>query len=94
MVDAGFGCGAHSQTVIDAPMISAATDTVIDELTLEVHPRSSRRTGRDAEPVAVPAGPGPDREADPDPFAEVDVHWGVMDREPETEPSTDAGPLS
>ena len=39
VVDAGFGCGAHSDTVIDAPLISASTETVIDELTLEVHDR-------------------------------------------------------
>ena len=39
VVDAGYGCGAHSETVIDAPLISASTATVVDELTLEVHPR-------------------------------------------------------
>lgn len=39
VVDVEFGCGAHSETVIEAPMISAATDTVVDELTLEVHSR-------------------------------------------------------
>ncbi len=39
MVDAEYGCGAHSDTVIDAPLMSASTDTVVDELTLEVHPR-------------------------------------------------------
>jgi hypothetical protein len=39
VVDADFGCGAHSDTVIDAPLISASTETVIDELTLEVHDR-------------------------------------------------------
>jgi len=39
VVDAEFGCGAHSDTVIDAPLISASTETVIDELTLEVHYR-------------------------------------------------------
>ena len=38
VVDAGYGCGAHSETVIDAPLISASTATVVDELTLEVHP--------------------------------------------------------
>jgi hypothetical protein len=41
VVDAGYGCGAHSETVIDAPLISASTATVVDELTLEVHPRRS-----------------------------------------------------
>ena len=37
VVDADYGCGAHSETVIDAPMISASSDSVVDELTLEVH---------------------------------------------------------
>jgi hypothetical protein len=45
VVDVEFGCGAHSETVIEAPMMSASTDTVVDELTLEVHPR----------PLAAPA---------------------------------------
>jgi hypothetical protein len=91
VVDAGFGCGAHSQTVIDAPMISAATDTVIDELTLEVHQRFSRRPERAPGDAAVAASEPVD---DPDLFAEVDVRWGVPDREPETDPSTEDGPLS
>jgi Protein of unknown function (DUF3027) len=39
VVDADYGCGAHSETVIDAPLISASTATVMDELTLEVHHR-------------------------------------------------------
>ena len=39
VVDAAFGCGAHSETVVDAPMISATTAVVMDELTLEVHAR-------------------------------------------------------
>ena len=42
VVDVEYGCGAHSQTVIDAPLISASTDTVVDELTLEVHLRPAR----------------------------------------------------
>ena len=39
VVDSGYGCGAHSETVIVMPARSAATDTVIDELALEVHRR-------------------------------------------------------
>ena len=39
VVDVEYGCGAHSDTVIEAPMISATTETVVDELTLEVHRR-------------------------------------------------------
>ena len=42
VVDAEYGCGAHSDTVIDAPLISASTDTVVDEFTLEVHRRPER----------------------------------------------------
>jgi hypothetical protein len=56
VVDAGYGCGAHSETVIDAPLISASTATVVDELTLEVHPRrpaaGSASTEAQAEPEA------------------------------------------
>lgn len=42
VVDAGFGCGAHSETVIEMPARSAATLAVIDELSLEVHRRPER----------------------------------------------------
>ncbi len=77
VVDAGFGCGAHSQTVIEAPLMSASTDTVVDELILEVHarPQAPRPvvTGTQApteepEQVAV-LDPAPD--ADPDLLADV-----------------------
>ena len=53
VVDVEFGCGAHSQTVIVAPLISASTETVVDELTLEVHPRPARVL---PEPSAASAG--------------------------------------
>ena len=39
VVDVEFGCGAHSEVLLDMPMRSAAADSVIDELMLEVHPR-------------------------------------------------------
>lgn len=39
VVDAAYGCGAHSETVVDAPLISASTAAVMDEVTLEVHRR-------------------------------------------------------
>lgn len=39
VVEAGYGCGAHSETVVDAPLISASTAAVMDEVTLEVHRR-------------------------------------------------------
>lgn len=58
VVDAAYGCGAHSETVIDAPMISASTAAVMDEVTLEVHLRPA--TG----PMAPAATLEPDR-ADP-----------------------------
>ncbi len=52
VVDAGYGCGAHSETVMNMPARSAATDILIDELTLEVHPR----------PWPVPLAEVPDQE--------------------------------
>lgn len=54
VVDAEYGCGAHSQTVINAPLISASTDTVVDELTLEVHRRPARSGAGDAIDDAPP----------------------------------------
>ena len=50
VVDSGYGCGAHSETVIVMPARSAATDTVIDELSLDVH----RRPVVDAREVIEP----------------------------------------
>jgi hypothetical protein len=50
VVDAEYGCGAHSSTKIDAPLISASTETVVDELTLEVHRRPPPRSA--PEPLA------------------------------------------
>lgn len=60
VVDAAYGCGAHSETVIDAPLISASTATVMDEVTLDVHVRPA------AEPVtgeSAAAGPVVDESA-------------------------------
>jgi len=37
VVDAAFGCGAHSEARIDAPSISAFVPSAVDELVLEVH---------------------------------------------------------
>jgi len=48
VVDAAFGCGAHSEARIDAPSISAFVPSAVDELVLEVHLR----------PVPVDSGPG------------------------------------
>ena len=52
VVDADFGCGAHSETVIEMPARSATTLAVIDELSLEVHRRPA--------PLPVADEPGPD----------------------------------
>ncbi len=68
VVEAGFGCGAHSQTVIDAPLKSASTDTVVDELTLEVHFRRAAQ---------VPDAPEPAAPLDPAPEAEPDLLAGI-----------------
>lgn len=77
VVDIEFGCGAHSQTVIDAPLISASTETVVDELTLEVHPRRGRSATVAPEVVAeaIAAEPETAQEAifDPAPDAEPDL---------------------
>ncbi|WP_197676397.1 DUF3027 domain-containing protein [Nakamurella panacisegetis] len=61
VVDAGYGCGAHSETVIVMPARSAATDTVIDELTLEVH----RRIAVEGPPPLEVSDPALDEWADP-----------------------------
>lgn len=53
VVDAGYGCGAHSETVIEMPARSAATDVVIDEVSLEVHRRpTARQAGPEADTPA------------------------------------------
>jgi len=59
VVDAGYGCGAHSETVLDMPARSAANDSVIDELTLEVHRRPARRLEATADAAATEI-PGPE----------------------------------
>lgn len=71
VVDAAFGCGAHSETVVDAPLISATTAVVMDELTLEVHARPVTAQDPPAAEEAAPAeGAAPAEEAGP---AEVDL---------------------
>lgn len=39
LVDAGYGCGAHSDVVVEQFPLAAQTEIAIDELRLEVHPR-------------------------------------------------------
>jgi hypothetical protein len=69
VVDVSYGCGAHSETVVDAPLISASTAAVVDEVTLEVHHRPVVESGPvpEAEPVpdSVPE-PGSVSEPAPD----------------------------
>ena len=80
VVDAAFGCGAHSEARVDAPSISAFVPSAVDELVLEVHLRR----------VPVDSGPGqvefevanaPANEAAPTADAEgveVDVDWSTV----------------
>ena len=64
VVDAAFGCGAHSETVVDAPMISATTAVVMDELTLEVHARPVGVEEAPAAPEATTVEPAEDSTAE------------------------------
>src|SRR5664279_520074 len=48
VVDAAFGCGAHSEARIDAPSISAFVPSAVDELVLEVHLRPVRIAAPDS----------------------------------------------
>jgi hypothetical protein len=41
VVDAGYGCGAHSEAIGAGTARAAVTDTVVDELRLEVHSRTA-----------------------------------------------------
>ena len=95
VVDAGYGCGAHSETVIEAPLISASTDNVVDELILEVHPRriTAAVDVTPTEPVQIPdpdaaavLDPAPDSDPDQlaDRIADSGVHE-VIDTEPPVE---------
>jgi len=56
VVEAGFGCGAHSEVVIDMPARSAAPDAVIDELTLDVYRRPAAQRSTESSEPAGPAG--------------------------------------
>ena len=71
VVDAAYGCGAHSDTVIDAPLISASTATVVDEFTLEVH-RRPEPAGPDATVEDVDAAAGWPAEPAPEPANSAD----------------------
>jgi len=77
VVDVAFGCGAHSETVVDAPLISATTAAVMDEVTLEVHHRPA--VGADTEPEPASAQVG----------AEIEVAAVVEESVPEVEVAGD-----
>jgi hypothetical protein len=81
VVDAEYGCGAHSETVIEAPLISASTDTVVDEFTLEVHARPAAARSRDEESDnEYPASPDPAQDQLPELelSAVPDVDWAPL----------------
>lgn len=93
VVDAGYGCGAHSETVLDMPARSAANDSVIDELSLDVHRRPARRPEVTADGAGTEV-PGPevievdamdsvtDEIADPDLIGAEIPDFDLMDAEP------------
>ena len=90
VVDADYGCGAHSDTVIDAPLMSASSDTVIDELTLEVHSRPAPAAPMGLEVgLEVDLGVEPDVRW-PDPTALTDpLHGAEPEAGPDGEPAAD-----
>lgn len=58
VVDAGYGCGAHSEAIGRGPARAAVTETVIDELRLEIHARPGARDDDGDVGVAEAAGDG------------------------------------
>lgn len=76
VVDVEYGCGAHSETVIDRPAWSAVVPAPVDELALEVHHR--------AQPDATDGFDASPSEASPS-DAEPDAA-DLIDAEPEAEP--------
>ena len=91
VVDAAFGCGAHSEARIDAPSISAFVPSAVDELVLEVHLRQGQiatpESGQGQLEIAVETEPTgeligepadePTLLADAD-GVEVDVDWAEL----------------
>lgn len=57
VVDAAYGCGAHSEATIDRAPASWAADTVVDELRMEVYRHAS--PDESAEGATEPAGAEP-----------------------------------
>jgi len=96
VVDVSYGCGAHSETVVDAPLISASTAAVVDEVTLEVHHRPVVESGPVPESAPVPgveSGPMLEAEPEPEPVPEsVPVPGAKSGPVPEAEPVPDSVP--
>jgi len=92
VVDVSYGCGAHSETVVDAPLISASTAAVVDEVTLEVHHRPVVESGPVPESAPVPgveSGPMLEAEPEPEPVPEsVPVPGAKSGPVPEAEPDS------
>ncbi len=78
VVDAAFGCGAHSEAQIDAPSISAFAPSPVDELVLEVHPRPVQVVATSDTPINLtePIQFEHTPQAQDDEQAEIDVDWG------------------
>ncbi len=62
VVDAGYGCGAHSETEIVMPARSAASDVVIDEVSLEVHRRPAPAGPPEPDSAGLPGQDGADQD--------------------------------
>lgn len=94
VVDAGYGCGAHSEAIGRRTARATVTDTVVDELRLEVHARiAGQPPQREAEADMTSTDDadrpdGADRTSgDETPVADpTGLHW------PEEDEETDEGP--
>ncbi len=60
VVDAGYGCGAHSEIVVVMPARSSAVASVVDELLMEVHTRPVADPDPAAEPGDAETGGAPE----------------------------------
>jgi hypothetical protein len=89
VVDAAYGCGAHSETVVDAPLISASTAAVMDEITLEVHRRPEAGTHGPVTPVTDDE-PGPLADATSTPTEAEPTEAQPIDGEPTEAESIEA----
>jgi hypothetical protein len=82
VVDAGYGCGAHSEAIGQPRGRAAVTDTVIDELQLEVHARPRDEPGELDETGEVgdagePGEPGDTGDPDAGDTAPTDARAGA-----------------